>query len=295
MQGLLAVREYLKEGNDAEQQISQRIQILWEEMDWNWHTQNGQKVLYWHWSPNFGWDMNFALEGYNEALVTYILAAASPTHPIDQEVYHQGWARSGGIRSPKETPYGFPLQLKHNGAEELGGPLFWAHYSYLSINPKGLKDQYADYWEENRNQTLINRAWCIENPKKFKGYGANLWGLTASYSVNFYHAHRPGDDVGVISPTAAISSIVYTPEESMQVMRNLYENYGSKVFGPYGFYDAMSPHHDYFPQRYLAIDQGPIVSMIENYRSGLGWKLVMNAPEIQEGLEKLGFTYEIPN
>lgn len=295
MQGLLAVREYFKGGNEAEQKISKRIQTLWEEMDWNWHTQNGQNVLYWHWSPNFGWDMNFALEGYNETLVTYILAAASPTHPINPEAYHQGWARSGDIRSPKETPYGFPLQLKHNGAEELGGPLFWAHYSYLSINPKGLKDRYADYWEENRNQTLINRAWCIANPGKFRGYGEDLWGLTASYSVNFYHAHRPGDDVGVISPTAALSSIVYTPEESMKVIRNLYEKYGEKVFGPYGFYDAISPHHDFFPQRYLAIDQGPIVTMIENYRSGLGWKLVMNAPEIQQGLKKLGFTYEIPN
>ena len=119
-------------------------------------------------------------------------------------------------------------------------------------------------------------------------------GLTASYSINFYDAHRPGNDTGVISPTAAVSSIVYTPGESMKVIRNLYENYGDKVFGKYGFYDAMSPHHDFFPQRYLAIDQGPMVTMIENYRTGLGWKLVTNAPEIKTGLDRLGFTYQIP-
>jgi len=294
MQGLLVVREYFKSGNEAEKSIAARIDKLWKEMDWTFHTQ-GKEVLYWHWSPRFGWEMNFPLEGYNECLIAYVLAAASPTQAISSQAYHQGWARSGGIRATNSGGYGFPLQLRHNGAEQLGGPLFWAHYSYLSLNPKGLKDQYADYWQENVNQTLINRAWCIENQKKFKGYGENLWGLTASYSINFYDAHRPGNDTGVISPTAAVSSIVYTPEESLKVIRNLYENYGDKVFGPYGFYDAMSPEHNFFPPRYLAIDQGPMVSMIENYRSGLGWKLFMQIPEIQNGLDRLGFSYQKPN
>ena len=293
MQGLLTVREYFKDGSAEDKDLANRIDALWREMDWNFHTQNGQKVLYWHWSPNFDWEMNFPLEGYNEALIVYILAAASPTHPIETEAYHQGWARNGNIKAIGVAPFGFPLQLKHNGAEEYGGPLFWAHYSYLSLNPKGLSDQYADYWEENRNQTLINRAWCINNSGNFLGYGEDLWGLTASYSINGYDAHRPANDTGVISPTAAVSSIVYTPEESMKVIRNLYENYGDKVFGKYGFYDAMSPQHDFFPQRYLAIDQGPMVTMIENYRSGLGWRLFMNAPEVKEGLDRLGFSYQI--
>ncbi len=294
MQGLLVVREYFKAGNEAEKSVASRIDKLWKEMDWTFHTQ-GKEVLYWHWSPRFGWEMNFPLEGYNECLIAYVLASASPTHSISAETYHKGWARAGGIRSPNAGGYGFPLQLRHNGAEQLGGPLFWAHYSYLSLNPKGLKDRYADYWQENVNQTLINRVWCIENPKGFKGYGENLWGLTASYSINFYDAHRPGNDTGVISPTAAVSSIVYTPEESLKVIRNLYENYGEKVFGPFGFYDAMSPEHNFFPKRYLAIDQGPMVSMIENYRSGLGWKLFMQIPEIQNGLERLEFSYQKPN
>ncbi len=287
MQGLLAVREYFKDGNQAEQEVADDIDVLWREMEWDWYTQGGQDVLFWHWSPNNEWQMNFPLEGYNECLITYILGASSPTHPISAEAYHEGWARSGGIDT-LVTAFDHDLTLKHNGAEEMGGPLFWAHYSYLGLDPKGLEDRYANYWEHNTNHTLINRAWCIENPGDFKGYGEGLWGLTASYSTNGYMAHKPGSDIGVISPTAALSSIPYTPEESMAVLKNLYYNYGKEVLGRYGFYDALSPEENWFPQRYLAIDQGPIVGMIENYRSGLGWELFMNAPEIQEGLEKLG-------
>ncbi|MAN87201.1 MAG: beta-glucosidase [Algoriphagus sp.] len=290
MQGLLAVREYYKNGNSEEKALSDRIHTLWQEMEWDWFTQGGKNVLYWHWSPNFEWDMNFALEGYNECLITYVLAASSPTHTIDPEVYHQGWARGGDIKTTANA-YGYELQLSHNGSQEYGGPLFWAHYSYLGLNPMGLQDRYADYEKENRNHTLINKAWCLDNPGNFKGYGEDLWGLTASYSVNFYNAHKPGNDTGVISPTAAISSIPYTPNESIAVIKNLYYNYGDKTFGKYGFYDAMSPHHEYFPNRYLAIDQGPMIAMIENHRTGLGWKLFMNAPEVIEGLKKLDFTH----
>lgn len=289
MQGLLAVREYFKDGSQEEKELAQRIDQLWKEMDWSWYTKNGEKVLYWHWSPEYEWEMNFPLEGYNECLITYVLAASSPSHTIDPAAYHEGWARSGGIKGNHEA-FGYELALNHNGAQKMGGPLFWAHYSYLGLNPMGLKDQYADYQKENTNQTLINRAWCMENVANFKGYGEDLWGLTASYSINGYNAHFPGNDTGVISPTAAVSSIPYTPKESMAVIKNLYYNYGKKVLGRYGFYDAMSPEHNYYPERYLAIDQGPMVAMIENYRSGLGWKLFMGAPEVQEGLKKLGFT-----
>ncbi|MBS9522907.1 beta-glucosidase [Litoribacter alkaliphilus] len=292
MQGLLAVREYYKnEGQIQDKQLASKIDQLWEEMEWDWHTQGGQDVLFWHWSPNYGWDMNFPLLGYDETLITYVLAASSPTHSVSADAYHKGWARDGGIKTQQE-PFGYKLELKHNGAEEMGGPLFWAHYSYIGLNPKGLKDKYADYWKHNRNHTLINRAWCVENPEGFKGYGEDLWGLTASYSVNGYSAHKPGSDLGVITPTAALSSYPYTPEESMEVIKNMYYNYGEKVFGRYGFYDAFSPEENWYPQRYLAIDQGPIVAMIENHRSGLGWNLFMAAPEIQEGLKKLGFEFE---
>ena len=290
VQGLLAVRQYFKDGNEAERKIAEDIDMLWKEVEWSWFTKGGENVIYWHWSPDYGWEMNFPVEGYNECLILYVLAASSPTYPVAAEAYHKGWARDGGIKTDSEK-YGYLLELKHNGAEEFGGPLFWSQYSYLGLDPRNLKDKYADYWQHNKNHTLINWKWCVNNPKKFAGYSENCWGLTASYSVNGYAAHAPGDtfDLGVISPTAAISSIPYTPEQSINAIRNFYYHYGEKVWGIYGFYDAFSEQNNWYPQRYLAIDQGPAVVMIENYRSGLLWKLFMDCPEVREGLKKLGF------
>lgn len=289
LQGLLCVRQYFKDGNAEEKNLAQKIDKLWKEVDFNWY-RNGKNVLYWHWSPTYNWEMNFPVTGYNECLIMYVLAASSPTHSISTEVYHKGWAKSGSIKDTT-TKYGYTLHLSHNGAEEYGGPLFWSHYSYLGLDPRGLKDQYADYWEENKNQALINHGWCVDNPKKFKGYGYNSWGLTASYSVKGYAAHAPGykEDVGVISPTAALSSMPYTPEYSMQAMKYWYNEMNDKLWGTYGFYDAFSETAGWYPKHYLAIDQGPIVVMMENYRSGLLWKLFMSCPEIKTGLKKLGF------
>ena len=288
MQGLLIVREYFKNGNGEEQALAAKIDTLWREMEWDWYL-NGQEVLYWHWSPDYGWEMNFPLEGYNECLITYILAASSPTHPIPASAYHNGWARGGKIKS-SNSAFGYPLILKHNGAEEYGGPLFWAHFSYIGLSPKGLSDRYANYWELNRNQTLINQAYCAQNPKGFKGYSDACWGLTASYSVEGYAGHKPMEnDRGVITPTAALSSFPYTPEESMKALNHFYFELGDSTWGKYGFYDAFSIEHNWYPQRYLAIDQLTIAPMIENYRSGLLWNLFMGAPEIQGGLRKLGF------
>jgi hypothetical protein len=291
LQGLLCVRQYFAEGSDREKALAARCDQLWREVDFNWY-RNGKNVLYWHWSPNFGWEMNFAVSGYNECLIMYVLAASSPTHGVPAEVYHEGWAKNGGIRH-QTSKYGYDLQLKHNGAEEYGGPLFWAHYSYLGLDPRKLKDKYADYWKENRHQALINYNWCVENQGGFKGYGADSWGLTSSYSVKGYAGHAPGikRDRGVIAPTAALASMPYTPKESMAAMKNWYLNKKDKLFGPYGFYDAFSDTESWYPQRYLAIDQGPIVVMMENYRSGLIWDLFMSCDEVKQGLDKLGFTY----
>jgi hypothetical protein len=289
IQGLLAVRQYFKDGSAREKNIASRIDKLWREVEFDWY-RNGKNVLYWHWSPNYGWEMNFAVTGYNECLIMYILAASSPTHSVPAEVYHEGWARSGKIKDTVTT-YGHTLTLSHNGAPKYGGPLFWAHYSYLGLDPRGLKDRYADYWEHNKNHTLINRQWCVENPLKYKGYGPNSWGLTSSYSMRGYAGHAPGEkrDLGVIAPTAGLSSMPYTPEYSMEAMRHWYTNMKDSLYGPYGFYDAFSETANWFPKRYLAIDQGPIVVMMENYRSGLLWNLFMSCPEIQQGLKKLGF------
>jgi hypothetical protein len=293
IQGLLAARQYFKDGNSNEKALAATIDTLWRQVEWSWFTRGGEKVLYWHWSPNYGWEMNFPVEGYNECLIMYVLAASSPTFPISVEAYHQGWARNGKIKIDHEK-YGYNLTLKHNLAEEYGGPLFWAHYSFLGLDPRGLNDQYADYWEHNTNQTLINRQWCIDNPLHYKGYGPQCWGITSSYSPNGYAGHAPGfkRDLGVISPTAALSSFPYTPEYSMDALNYFYYQLGPKLFGIYGFYDAFSETGEWFPQRYLAIDQGPIVDMIENYRSGLLWNLFMSCDEVQTGLKKLGFTVD---
>lgn len=293
-EGIICVREFFKDGTDEEKALSQKFDKLWKGVEWNWYT-NNQNKLFWHWSPEYNWEMNFALEGYNECLITYVLGASSPDHAIKPEVYHECWARNGGGIKSDNVKYDLPLILKHNGAEEFGGPLFWAHYSYVGLDPNKLTDKYANYWDVNYNQTKIDYLYCVENPKGYKGYGENYWGLTASYTRNEdgsvgYTAHMPSNDRGVISPTAAISSIVYTPKESIAAMRNFYENYKSTIWGPAGFYDAHSAEYDnWAAKRYLAIDQGPMVAMIENYRTGLLWDLFMNAPEVQEGLNKLGF------
>lgn len=288
IQGLLAVRQYYLNGDSEEKKLASRIDKLWKEVDWNWY-RNGQNVLYWHWSPDYGWQMNFPIHGYNECLIVYILAASSPTHGVPAEVYHEGWAQNGKIKSPSEH-FGYELQLHHIGAPN-GGPLFWAHYSYLGLDPHGLKDEYADYWKENTDQTLINYSWCVENPLHYKGYGPDSWGLTSSYSIKGYSGHAPSEerDLGVLAPTAAISSIPYTPEKSIAAIKHWYGDMKSKLWGEYGFYDAFSETADWYPQQYLAIDQGPQVVMIENYRSGFLWKLFMSSPEVQSGLKKLGF------
>ena len=288
MVSLLCVRQYFENGNDTEKALADKINKLWKTMEFDWY-QNGQDKIYWHWSPDYDFQMNFPLEGYNEAMVVYILAASSPTHPVNASAYHHCWARSGNIKSDASF-YGYPLILKHNGAETTGGPLFWAHYSWIGLNPKKLKDEYADYWDVVRNHVLSDYAYCVDNPKGYKGYGKDCWGLTASYSVNGYAAHSPGNDLGVISPTAALSSFPYTPEESMHALKYFWSK-GSWIWGKYGFYDAFSETANWTVPHYLAIDQCTIAPMIENYRTGLLWKLFMSCPEIQKGLTKLGFTY----
>jgi hypothetical protein len=290
IQGLLTVRQYFQEGNQQERTLADKITLLYQEMEWSWYKKRDENVLLWHWSPNYGFQKNHAIRGYDETLITYLLAVSSPTFGIDPILYHEGWARKGGIKNDTK-PFGHLLELKHNGAEENGGPLFWSHYSYLGLDPRGLKDDYADYWQHNTNHVKANHDWCVTNPKGFKGYGENSWGLTASYSVQGYAAHAPNlsADLGVISPTAALSSIPYTPKYSLKAMRHWYENHKDQLFGKYGFFDAFSETDQWFPQRYLAIDQGPIVVMIENHRTGLLWDLFMSSPEIQEGLKKLNF------
>jgi len=285
MQGLLCVRQYFNQNNNTERELRDRINWMWSEIEWNWYTKGGEEVLYWHWSPNNGWAMNFPLRGYNETLITYILAASAQRYPVSDVAYHRGWAQSNFFRNGKSF-YGHTLPLGF----DYGGPLFFAHYSFVALDPRGLKDNYADYWQQNKTHTLINRAYVIANPKKYAGYGPQSWGLTASDSHVGYAAHSPTEDLGVISPTAALSSFPYTPEYSMQALKYFYNNLGDKLWSQYGFYDAFSESKSWYANSHLAIDQGPIVVMMENYRTGLLWNLFMSCEEIQVGLKKLNFT-----
>ncbi len=284
-QGLLCARQYYDGTDRKERELCNKINGLWDDIEWSWQTNGGRDVLYWHWSPNNGWSMNFPIHGFNECLITYILAASGERYPVSADVYHKGWAKSNFFENGK-TFYGYKLPLGF----DYGGPLFFSQYSFLGLDPHGLKDRYADYWEQNTHHTLINHAYCVANPKKFKGYGENCWGLTASDNFAGYNAHSPTNDLGVISPTAALSAFPYTPKYSMLALRHFYYDLGDKIWGEYGFTDAFSESHNWYGKSYLAIDQGPIVVMIENYRTGLLWKLFMSCPEVKFGLKKLDFT-----
>lgn len=285
LQGLLTAREYFVKDNDSETYLRRTITRLWHEVNWQWYT-NNQDQLFWHWSPDYQWEMNHPVKGFDECLMAYVLAAASPTFPISPEVYFNGWVNSDNFLNGNEyygveLPLGFPY----------GGPLFFSHYSFMGIDPRGLKDKYACYWTQNVNHTMINYRHTLVNPNGYEGYSDSVWGLTASDNHIGYSAHSPTNDLGVISPTAALSAFPYTPEKSMMALRYFYEVLGSELWGEYGFYDAFSIHHQWYADNYLAIDQGPIVVMIENFRSGLIWDLFMKNPEIHKGLRSLGFYY----
>lgn len=292
-QAFICIREYFKNGSPEEQALAQKADDLWKGVEWDWYTK-GENALYWHWSPNYGWQMNFKLEGYNECLITYVMAAASPTHSVPAAAYHQAWARNGAIVT-SGTKYNIPLIFNHNGANGNVGPMFWAHYSHLGLDPRGLTDQYANYWNLNKNHTDIMYNYCVANPQNWNSYSDKCWGLTASYTRNSdgttgYTAHQPNNDKGVITPTAALSSFPYKPDAAMRFLRYLYEEKKNQYVGIAGPYDAFSPQYNWVTQRYLAIDQGTIAPMIENHRTGLLWNLFMQAPEVQTGLQSLGFS-----
>lgn len=289
-QALIALKNYFTGTDVKSEQIRQKANQLWREIRWDWYRNGYQNVLYWHWSPNIGFGKNMKVTGWNECLVTYIMAASSPTYSIPREVYDEGWARNG-LMVRKRTFYVYDIYL----SPDWGGPLFWIHYSHLGINPKGLKDQYADYWQEYVNTANIHHAYAVDNPFYFPNYSAKNWGLTASDDPFGYKAHEPmRNDNGTISPTAALASMPYTPEESMKALKYFYRERGAELFGKYGPYDAFNDAQNWVQKACIGIDQGPIVVMIENHRTGLLWDTMMKDEELQAGLNKLGFQFEVP-
>ena len=311
-EGLLTARQYFNGSTQDEAYIRNTITLLWMGVDWNFF-RDGSTGLYWNWSPTYGFNIpnggTFLFHGWNETMITYFLAVASPTHPIAPNYYRSGWGLDGGIHYSGQPKYGYQLQVGTN----YGGPLFWTHYSYMGFDPRGKRDLYANYFLNNHDQSMINRAYCIDNPGKYAGYNANSWGLTASYSIPgvYYQAHQPGsEDNGTISPTAALSAMPYFLYEkenySLDAIKYFYRTFGQNLWGDFGFKDAFNLTYsdaiknsngviigykpgEVFINSYLAIDEGPIVCMIENYRSQLLWKLFMADTDVQAALPKIPF------
>jgi hypothetical protein len=288
MEGLLCARQYFNNTGDAgETFLRSAITGLYNAVEWNWYRQSNQKILTWNWSPDFNWAINVQVRGWNEALITYVLAASSniDSNVIPKIVYDNGWAGSGGEKNGQSF-YGIRLPL----GPDYGGPLFFSYYSFMGINPQNLSDAYANYWEQDTAHTSINYSYCVNNPKHYYGYSNLCWGLTASDIQGGYTASSPQNDVGVIAPSAAISTLPYKPVQSMNALRFFYYKLGDKIWGQYGFIDAFSLTNLWFDSDCLAIDQGPEIVMIENYRTGLLWNLFMSCPEVKRGMGNLGFS-----
>lgn len=289
IQGMLAARQYFDRDDPVENELRERITTLWEEVEWDWYLrEEGGTTLFWHWSPDHGWKKNHRIRGFNECMITYILALASPTHPIPDAAYEEGWIHD-------ETRYGNGSEyygIRKFVGRPMGGPLFFTHYSYMGLDPRAVTDRFCNYFENNRNKALINRAWCIDNPGNFEGYGDLIWGLTSSQNPKGYRAHAPmpDRDDGTVAPTGALSSMPYTPEESMATLRHFYHKLGDRIWltGGVGFCDAFNLGAGWYSPDLLAIDAGPIAPMIENHRTGLCWREFMKNREITDTLQRLG-------
>jgi hypothetical protein len=282
MQGMICARQYFDADEPNERALRAGIQRLVDGVEWDWYTRGGRSLL-WHWSSRHGWKMNVPIGGWNEGLVAYVLAAGSPTHPINEEVFHHGWRRDGAIRNDNSY-YGLRLPV----GRPFGGPLFPAHYSFSTLDPRRMQDAHLDYWQQNVAHARIHLAHAIENPNRHDGYGGNCWGLTSSHGPKKYLASAPDNDHGIVAPTAALSSFPYLPDAAEAALRHYFNFAEGRLWGRFGFVDAFQPGGRWIARTYLAINQGPIVAMIENHRSGLLWDLFMAAPEATRGLARLG-------
>jgi hypothetical protein len=286
IQGLLAARKYFNQQTTDEQQIRNVITQLWEEVEWDWYRKNGSNVLYWHWSPDYGWAINMQIRGYNEAMIVYLLAIASPTHGVPASLWNTGWAGTSYYLNGG-TFYGHKIFV----GWDYGGPLFFTHYSFLGFDPRNIRDDYTNYFENSMNISLIHNAYCIDNPLNHTGYSASCWGLTASDDPDGYTVHEPTSsrDNGTITPSAALSAMPYTPANSLAALKHFYRDRGDRLWGNFGFIDAFNLKRSWYATSYLAIDQGPIIDMIENHRTGLLWDLFMANEEIKPALDAIGF------
>ena len=279
MEGIIFAREYFSQPDPDEVEIRKLADDLWRGVEWDWFVgkAGSASTLIWHWSPHYGWKMHLPVTGFNECQIAYVLALASPTHPIEPKTYWQGWEPPNyGV---SRTEFGIQLELGNRPA--LGPSLFMAHYSYLGLDPHQIFFRGKSYFDHFRDFCQVQVLYAESKSNTFKGYGP-LWGITASAGPDGYRAFAPGSrDSGTLAPTAALSSIPYLPKESLACLLEMYEKHGSALWGPFGFYDAFNFSRDWVAKNYLCIDVGPIAPMIENYRSGLCWNTFMKAKEIQ--------------
>ena len=296
MQGLLAARGYFTHDTPEERELRARITKLWQGVDWDWFRATPERdALYWHWSPDYGWYIHFRLEGWNEVMITYLLAVASPTHPVPPSIYYTGYTGHEGYGTPR-TYFGITTTESYIPPTKTSpgspGPLFFTHYSYLGYDPRGVRDRYSNYFKSNRALARISRAYSIANPMKFKGYGADSWGLTAVDGPDDeYHEYKPFlTDDGTIAPTGAVSSYAYTPEATLAAIKHWYRDLGERMWGIYGFPDSFNQQEDWYSGITMGLNQAPQTVMIENGRTGLVWRSFMSNPEIRAMQRKLGLT-----
>ena len=301
VQGLLTARQYFARENPVEGEIRETITRLWRGVEWDWYRKdpNGE-VLYWHWSPDAAWHISHPLIGWNETMIVYLLAIASPTHGVPASLYHTGWAGQSELAVAYRRNWSRTTEGDHytNGnsyygqrlevGSGSGGELFFAHFSFLGFDPRGKRDRYANYGRNNRALARINHAYCVENPRRFAGYGPDCWGLSAGINAGGGKP-LPRDDNGTINCMASLASFPYTPAESLAALKHFYRELGPKVWGIYGFHDGFNRSQDWFEEVYMGLNQGPIVVMIENHRTGLPWRLFMANPEIAPMLAAIGF------
>jgi hypothetical protein len=301
VQGLLAARQYFDRDNNKEREIRETITELWRGVEWDWYRKTSDSdVLYWHWSPDHGWHISHPLIGWNETMIVYLLAIASPTHAVPSSMYYSGWASQSDFAVQYRRNWSRTTQGDHytNGNEYYGikldvgsgtgGDLFFTQFSFLGFDPRGKRDRYTNYFHNNKHIALINRAYCVENPRKFAGYGPDCWGLSAGVHSG---GGRPlaRDDNGTICVSAALGSFPYTPDESMAALKHFYRALGGKVWGAYGFHDGFNETENWFDEVYMGLNQAQIVVGIENHRTGLIWRQFMANPEIAPTLRRIGF------
>jgi hypothetical protein len=306
MAGVLSAQVYFDRDDDVERRIRTVSDSLYRRVEWDWASSpRAPPLLSMGWTPEQGF-IEADWSGYNEAMILYVLALGSPTHAIDPRSW-QEWTRTYRWDGDGES------------AHVSFGPLFGHQYSHVWIDFRGIQDAYmrskgSDYFVNSVRATHANRDHCIANPRGWKGYGGLVWGLTASdgpvpgqpgavdgAGFRSYWARGAGpggfEDDGTIAPTAAGGSVAFAPEVSIPTLMHLRERFGDRIYGPHGFKDAFNLSYaaeaggeGWFDDQHLAIDQGPILLMVENYRSGFVWDLLKRSPYVADGLRKAGFT-----